>query len=137
MSELEHSKIEQIAAELNDPENILKSIVAAKQLEGQSNAVGQNKSTPRPCTPARDPIEAQLVRIWSELLGKEPIGVFDDFFELGGYSLQATQVLSQVREVFEVELSLAVLFEGELTIAEMAGHIRKLLSEDVRTQEIK
>lgn len=130
MSESEHSKIEHIAAEFNDPEQILKAITTAKQSGGLFNATTRKKGNLYTCAPPRDLIETQLVRIWSDILDKKPIGIFDDFFELGGHSLQATQVLSQTREVFGVELSLAVIFEGEFTVAELAAHIRKLLNED-------
>ncbi|MFE3031376.1 amino acid adenylation domain-containing protein [Streptomyces canus] len=60
-----------------------------------------------PATPTED----LLAEILAEILGVGPIGAFDNFFELGGHSLLAMQVISRVREVFEVELSLAVLFD--------------------------
>ncbi|BCL39536.1 non-ribosomal peptide synthetase [Nostoc sp. MS1] len=59
----------------------------------------------------RTPIEAQLAQIWSEVLGIERIGVNDNFFELGGHSLLATQVISRLRNIFSVELSLQNFFE--------------------------
>jgi amino acid adenylation domain-containing protein len=48
----------------------------------------------------RNDVEEEIARIWSELLGVEPVGVFDDFFELGGHSLLATQVIMRVRRVY-------------------------------------
>src|SRR5262249_20920982 len=55
----------------------------------------------------RNPVEAQLVGIWREVLGLETIGVHDNFFELGGHSLLAAQVISRVRSA---NLSLQDLF---------------------------
>jgi amino acid adenylation domain-containing protein len=72
------------------------------------------------------PIEAQLVRVWSEVLGVERIGIKDNFFELGGHSLLATQVISRLREIFAVELSLQNLLEYP-TIANFAQVIEILL----------
>ncbi|MGA9378236.1 MAG: amino acid adenylation domain-containing protein, partial [Phormidium sp.] len=52
---------------------------------------------------ARTPIEAQLVQIWSEILGIASIGVKDNFFELGGHSLLATQVISRIKTVLNLQ----------------------------------
>jgi acyl carrier protein len=60
----------------------------------------------------RTPEEELLVGIWVELLGIERVGVQDNFFELGGHSLLATQVMSRIRDTFEVELPLRELFES-------------------------
>ncbi|MEM6404416.1 MAG: condensation domain-containing protein, partial [Cyanobacteria bacterium P01_D01_bin.116] len=64
----------------------------------------------------RNPVEEILVNIWSEILGVEKISVDDNFFEIGGHSLLATRVISQIREVFEVELPLRKLFENPTII---------------------
>ena len=52
-----------------------------------------------------------LAEIWAEVLGIEQIGIHDNFFDLGGHSLMATQVMSRVRNTFYLELSLSKLFE--------------------------
>ena len=48
----------------------------------------------------RDEIEAGIAQIWSELLGVDKVGVFDDFFDLGGQSLLAAQVIMRVRRIY-------------------------------------
>jgi acyl carrier protein len=72
-------------------------------------------------------IEAQLVRVWSEVLGIERIGIKDNFFELGGHSLLATQVISRLRDLFAVELSLQNLLEYP-TVSGLAQTIEILLA---------
>ncbi len=67
--------------------------------------------------------ESELAQIWAQVLGVELVGIHDDFFRLGGDSILATQVISQVRSVFNVELSPASLFEMP-TIAELARSIK-------------
>ena len=44
------------------------------------------------------PLEEVLAKIWADVLGIERVGVNDDFFQLGGHSMLATQIISQVRE---------------------------------------
>jgi hypothetical protein len=56
-------------------------------------------------------IEVALAEIWTELLRVERVGRRDHFFELGGHSLLALQVVSRVRQLMEVELALAAVFE--------------------------
>jgi hypothetical protein len=67
----------------------------------------------------RDSLEAQLAEMWKTLLGVERVGVLDNFFELGGHSLLATRALAAVRETFDVEIELRLLFEKP-TVADLA-----------------
>jgi len=61
---------------------------------------------------ARNPVEDVLIAIWSEVLGLDSIGTNDNFFERGGHSLMATQVMSRLREAFKIELPVRSLFEN-------------------------
>jgi amino acid adenylation domain-containing protein len=71
--------------------------------------------------------EEALAEIWRSVLGARLIGVHDNFFETGGHSLMATQVVSRVRDLFRVELPLRALFESP-TIAGLAADIARLRS---------
>jgi acyl transferase domain-containing protein len=72
---------------------------------------------------ADDDIERFIVATWQELLGIAPIGIHDDFFQLGGHSLLGTQVLARVRDRFKIDLSLRTIFEAA-TPAELANRVR-------------
>jgi len=61
--------------------------------------------------PPRNLVEQTVAGLWAQILGLEKVGVHDNFFELGGHSLLATQVISRVRDSFDVELPLRALFE--------------------------
>jgi non-ribosomal peptide synthetase component E (peptide arylation enzyme) len=69
--------------------------------------------------PPRNPVEATLASIWADVLEVEQVGVHDLFFDLGGHSLKAMQVISRVLAVFKVELPIMFLLNSP-TIAEMA-----------------
>ena len=56
-------------------------------------------------------IEQKLVELWQQFLGIEPIGIHDDFFELGGDSLLGTQIMARIREAFDVDIPMGKLFE--------------------------
>ena len=72
-----------------------------------------------PWVAPRTPVEAELARIWTDVLVRDQVGIHDPFLELGGHSLLATQLLSRVIETFQVELPLRTLLEAP-TVAEMA-----------------
>jgi acyl carrier protein len=82
-----------------------------------------------------NPIEQQLAQIWSELLGVAQVGVQDDFFELGGHSLLATQLVSRLRNSFQVELPLRQLFEMP-TVAGVAELIMQSQLEQADSDDI-
>ena len=66
----------------------------------------------RPHVAPRTEEERLIADIWSEVLGIADIGVTEDFFELGGHSLLLVRVATQLRQAFDVELSLRVLFNA-------------------------
>ena len=73
--------------------------------------------------------EAQLKQIWEDLLGIEPIGIKDDFFELGGDSLLAVNMLIKVQEVFGKNIPPATLIH-EATIEHLASVISSHTDEE-------
>jgi amino acid adenylation domain-containing protein len=63
-------------------------------------------------TAPRDDTERAIAAIWSEVLGVEPIGLDDSFFDLGGHSLLATMAVSRVAERLDRDVELRTLFEN-------------------------
>ncbi|MFB2875446.1 condensation domain-containing protein, partial [Floridanema aerugineum] len=60
----------------------------------------------------RNEQEKAIAQIWSKIFGWSAIGINDNFFQLGGHSLIATQILSRIRDIFQVEISFQQLFEN-------------------------
>ncbi|XSG77183.1 SDR family NAD(P)-dependent oxidoreductase [Herpetosiphon llansteffanensis] len=81
-------------------------------------------------------VESQLVSIWQEILGKPKIGIHDNFFALGGHSLLATQLVSRLRDSFQLEVRLYQLFAAP-TIAELATTIENLQLEQIDAAEME
>jgi acyl carrier protein len=74
---------------------------------------------------ARTPVEEELAKLWAEVLGLERVGVEDNLFDLGGHSLLATQILSRVRDAFQIEVPLQKLFERP-TVAALAESLESI-----------
>jgi natural product biosynthesis luciferase-like monooxygenase protein/amino acid adenylation domain-containing protein len=76
----------------------------------------------------RSVVEHKLAEFCSEVLGLQAVGVEDNFFELGGHSLHATQVISRVRNFFQVELHMRTFFETP-TLAALAHRVELIKAE--------
>ena len=61
-------------------------------------------------------VQTWIVSCWSDLLENTTIGIYDNFLELGGNSLQATQFVSRLRKQFKVEMSLRNFFADPTTV---------------------
>ncbi|MBE9212897.1 amino acid adenylation domain-containing protein [Plectonema cf. radiosum LEGE 06105] len=73
---------------------------------------------------AKTELEKAIAQIWRNALKLEQIGIHDNFFELGGNSLSATQVITQMRQILQVEITIRHFFEAP-TIAEQAQVIEQ------------
>ena len=75
-----------------------------------------------PAAPPRTEVEARLLAIWKAVLEVEEVGVDDDFFDLGGHSLIATQIVNRVRDELVVELGLRDIYAAP-TVAGLAARV--------------
>ncbi|MBE9165412.1 non-ribosomal peptide synthetase [Tychonema sp. LEGE 06208] len=69
-----------------------------------------SNSTDKSCIAPRTPTESTLAQIWSKILNTEPVGIGDNFFDLGGDSLLAIRLINEINQQFERELSLSAIF---------------------------
>jgi acyl carrier protein len=96
--------------------------VLAARLDG---CITITVGTATPDDPPDDDIEARLTAIWLNLFGGNDVRVGDDFFTLGGNSLLAAQLVTQVRKAFGVRLPMRTVFDAP-TVAGMAAKVAEL-----------
>ena len=84
----------------------------------------------------RDPLECQLVEIWEDVLGTQPIGVRDSFFDLGGHSLLAVRLARRFETAFGARLPLATLY-AHPTVESLAAALLRQESAVVRTPLVR
>jgi amino acid adenylation domain-containing protein len=111
-----------------------------------SNGKVDRKALPAPASENTEPkdnyvrpeteTEKALSLIWTELLKVESVGINDDFFSLGGHSLQAIRIRSRIRDVFGMDIPLQTIFE-KTTIAGLAEALSdaKTSSGSIRRRE--
>jgi len=85
--------------------------------------------------PPQTEIEEKLTRIWSEVLGIDRVGIHDNFFDLGGHSLDATQIMSRVIQTFQLELPIKALLDsptvGDMAVVITQNRAKKASQEDL------
>ena len=74
--------------------------------------------------PPADDTEAQLVRIWEEVLGVERIGVNANFFDLGGHSLKAMRIIARIQRDLGATITLLQIFQNQ-TVTALAHIVRR------------
>jgi amino acid adenylation domain-containing protein len=75
-----------------------------------------------PFVPPSTAAEKRIAEIWAQVLKVDRVGIHDNFFDLGGHSLLATQVMSRVRDAFQIELPLRSLFVAP-TVAGLGAEV--------------
>jgi amino acid adenylation domain-containing protein len=73
--------------------------------------------------PPRDALELHCAQIWEAALGVSPVGLRDNFFDLGGHSLNAFVVMTRIRKTFGRDLPVSALFQ-QPTVEHLASLLR-------------
>jgi acyl carrier protein len=87
-------------------------VSAPEQASGLPNAEGAPQTT----------LREVLAKVWADSLGIEKVGIEDDFFELGGASVVATQIVSRLRQMFQMDLPAILLFDTP-TVEKLARYM--------------
>lgn len=113
-------QLSRIALELYTPQAILTAI--------QSQRPVAKLSLEQPFVLPRTSTENDLSALWSQLLGIHPIGLVDNYFDLGGTSLQAVELFAQIEQYFGKRLPLTSLLEAPTVEA-----LARLIDSDLST----
>jgi FkbH-like protein/FkbM family methyltransferase len=112
--------LNKIANQFRTADSILKTIRSEKR---------SRPELPAPFLGPRTPVEETLAEAWADILRIEQVGIHDDFFELGGDSLLATQILSRLRRNLRIELPFRGFFETP-TVEGLAESIELIRSRE-------
>lgn len=102
---------------LNANGKIDRQVLESKSLLFQTGTADESDS-------ATDELDVKLIWIWQKVLGVGKIGVSDNFFDLGGHSLAAVRVFSEIERSLGHRLPLATLFKAP-TIGQLSALIRE------------
>lgn len=100
---------------LEPPHTIAAALKQSKVVSARSGGL----EMARACVAPRTPLEEQLAKLWAAVLKVDRVGVHENFFDLGGSSLQAVQLFVHIGKAFGRHFPLATLFQAP-TIAQLA-----------------
>ncbi|MDZ8136600.1 MAG: beta-ketoacyl synthase N-terminal-like domain-containing protein [Nostoc sp. DedQUE04] len=109
--------------------NPLLNSKSSNQVDSSSAYFRHNLSNPY--VAPTNKLEKQIAEVWQEVLGITQVGIYDNFYELGGDSLIATQLVSRLRAKFPVELPLRDLLVQAMIPAKQAEMVEQLLLEKI------
>lgn len=125
------------AARARLPEYMVPSdIVVLDTLPVSANGKLDRRALPAPDATAspsgapvlpRTPLEEQIAAVWRDVLGRDVVGVHDDFFALGGHSLLAMRAVARMSVVVPVPVTIGVLFRAR-TVAALAAFVTEQLA---------
>jgi acyl-CoA synthetase (AMP-forming)/AMP-acid ligase II/acyl carrier protein len=109
-------------------ESIPKGPTGKVQRIGMAERLGLPERNEKKALPVRvaplSGTETEIARIWSEVLHRADIGMLDNFLELGGDSLLATQVMSRIRQVYQIEIPIVSVIDAE-NLSSLAAEVER------------
>lgn len=123
-------RLGRIAKELYSPQAILSAIQSQRQTLVRTTALNKPWVAPQSAT------EKELGALWSELLGVQPIGLQDNYFDLGGTSIQAVELFAKIEQYFGKRLPLTDLLEAP-TLQQLAQLLDANLDRDANLGQAK
>jgi acyl transferase domain-containing protein/acyl carrier protein len=99
---------------------------SASTAQAESFSLYPRPNLLNPYVPPRNEFEQKIALIWQQVLGIAEVGIYDNFFELNGDSLLATQAIARIRETFNIELPLRSIFENS-TVSGLAEKVETIL----------
>jgi amino acid adenylation domain-containing protein len=130
VGDVKPEEIQRFLASKLPPYMVPSQVMALKELPLTTNGKIDRKALPRPQVaenrplPGRTPVEKRLISLWETILQRNPIGVHDHFFHLGGHSFHALQMMAVIEKEWNVQLPLATLFTHP-TIAQLAERLQQ------------
>jgi non-ribosomal peptide synthase protein (TIGR01720 family) len=85
--------------------------------------------------PSQTNLEQYLLKIWTELLEGQNVGIHDNFFDLGGHSLLAIDLLARIHQQFRIELPVRKIYESP-TVFSLAKEIESALRNIPQTERL-
>ena len=125
-----------------------RAVIAAQQSAAGTNLLDELQVTAAPTGPgaraAADEnyvapgteLERRIAAVWEELFGIQRVGATENFFELGGNSLLAIQLVSRLRKELHIELPLNSLFEAP-TVGGLAAAVDEIQAREKEAEEIE
>ena len=114
-------------------------LIEIEQIPLLSNGKINKKALPKPVVnettqhnyvAPRLNIEQQVANVWQDLLNIDNVGIHDDFFRIGGHSLLAVKMMSKLKDLFDLDLKIAELFESSTIYHLGAKIVSKVKAED-------
>ena len=117
-----------VTAESINYQRIATELHSAKKIEDEIDRLRRKDAEPgrNIGRPPETELEGKLAKIWCDLLGIPAVGIDEDFFDVGGHSLLAVQLLSRIHQELAVDLPDSVIYGEKLRISNLAHTIEFL-----------